>query len=71
MLTEIPAQGPQRADDQEECEDCGLSIFARFGGEVYVTACPSCEDTYELLLRAGKLRRTRWPTTVVMTITAV
>lgn len=40
--------------DVDECEFCGRSIIARFGGDV-TNECDSCADEFELLNRAGKL----------------
>jgi ribosomal protein L37AE/L43A len=40
--------------DDDECEFCGRSMVARFGG-IPPYECDSCSDEFKLLNRAGKL----------------
>jgi hypothetical protein len=39
----------------DDCEFCGRSMMARFGGIVGTNECPSCSDDFHRLNDAGKL----------------
>lgn len=41
--------------DDPRCEGCGRSMMSRFGGPIVSAECPSCEDDFLLLARAGKI----------------
>lgn len=38
-----------------QCEGCGRSMIGRFGEEILGHECPSCEDSFRLVARAGKV----------------
>lgn len=39
-----------------QCESCGRSMMARFGGEIVDAECPSCYDEFKRLAKAGRLQ---------------
>jgi hypothetical protein len=46
---------PQAETDDPRCEGCGRSLVTRFGGPVADAECPSCDDEFKRLARAGKI----------------
>lgn len=56
-LSELPASDAfgHPLDDDPRCEGCGRSMLSRFGGPIVNAECPSCEDEFTLLAKAGKI----------------
>ena len=45
----------QPLDHDPRCEGCNRSLMTRFGGPVADAECPSCDDEFKRLARAGKI----------------
>lgn len=54
--SEIDFQGLIAVDESHiACEDCGRSMMTRFGRGLLPARCPSCNDEFNRLSKAGKL----------------